>query len=163
MISDNRLAHRSLLHAPSLRPLGLLCNKPLWGDMVAVDLQSETILWRSRVGTTEDRKPFGIAFHWGTPLVNGVGFTAGQSRFQRCGARECPYTRLRLQVEWRALARPVSGAGRCQANYYLRQGAQDVAIGAGGHAESGTRSATVVVPFRLTRPGEGAVTMVAHH
>jgi len=57
--------------------LGVLCNKPPWGRMVAVDLKAGKILWRSTVGTSEDQAPLGIAFHWGTPLVNGVAVTAG--------------------------------------------------------------------------------------
>ena len=61
--------------APS--PLGMPCNKPPWGEMVAVDLKAGKILWQSSVGTTEDRAPLGIAFNWGTPLVNGVVITAG--------------------------------------------------------------------------------------
>ena len=40
-------------------PLGLLCNKPPWGAMVAVDLKAGKILWKSTVGTTEDRAPLG--------------------------------------------------------------------------------------------------------
>jgi quinoprotein glucose dehydrogenase len=61
----------------ALSKLGLLCNKPPWGTLVAVDLKAGKILWRSTVGTTEDRAPPGIAFKWGTPLVNGVVITAG--------------------------------------------------------------------------------------
>ena len=62
-------------------PLGFLCNKPPWGEMVAVDLKAGRILWRARVGTTEDSAPLGIAFHWGAPLVNGVAITAGGLAF----------------------------------------------------------------------------------
>ena len=66
-----------MTRAVALSPLGLPCNKPPWGEMVAVDLKAGKILWQSSVGTTEDRAPLGIAFNWGTPLVNGVAITAG--------------------------------------------------------------------------------------
>ena len=71
----------AMTRAVAMSPLGLLCNKPPWGEMVAVDLKAGKILWRSRVGTTEDRAPLGIAFQWGTPLVNGVAITAGGLAF----------------------------------------------------------------------------------
>ena len=41
----------AMTRAIALSPLGLLCNKPPWGEMVAVDLKGGKILWRSRVGT----------------------------------------------------------------------------------------------------------------
>jgi quinoprotein glucose dehydrogenase len=61
----------------ALSPLGLPCNPPPWGVLTAVYLRAGKILWRSTVGTTEELAPFGIAFPWGTPLVNGVLVTAG--------------------------------------------------------------------------------------
>ena len=70
-----------MTRAVAMSPLGLPCNKPPWGEMVAVDLKAGKILWRSRVGTTEDRAPLGIAFPLGTPLVNGVAITAGGLAF----------------------------------------------------------------------------------
>ncbi len=51
----------AMTRAVALSPLGLPCNKPPWGEMVALDLKAGKILWRSRVGTTEDRAPLGIA------------------------------------------------------------------------------------------------------
>ena len=67
----------AMTRAVAMSPLGILCSKPPWGAMVAVDLKAGKILWRSSVGTAEDRAPLGIAFNWGTPLVNGVAITAG--------------------------------------------------------------------------------------
>jgi quinoprotein glucose dehydrogenase len=46
----------------AMSKLGLPCNSRLWGTLVAVDLKAGKILWRSMVGTTEDRAPLGIAF-----------------------------------------------------------------------------------------------------
>src|SRR5258707_4674518 len=67
----------AMTRAVAMSPLGILCNKPPWGVLVAVDLKAGKILWQSSVGTAEDRAPLGIAFNWGTPLVNGVVITAG--------------------------------------------------------------------------------------
>jgi quinoprotein glucose dehydrogenase len=132
--------------------LGLLCNKPPWGAMVAVDLKAGKILWRSMVGTTEDRAPLGLAFHWGTPLVNGVAITAGGLVFT--GAMDA-YLRAfdaRSGEELWQGRLPVPGVANPMT--YLWKGEQYVAIAAGGHSEAGTSIGDSVVAFRLARPGE---------
>src|SRR5882724_5277924 len=67
----------AMTRAVAVSPLGMPCNKPPWGALVAVDLKAGKILWQSSVGTAEDRAPLGMAFNWGTPLSNGVLITAG--------------------------------------------------------------------------------------
>ncbi|MEH2614955.1 pyrroloquinoline quinone-dependent dehydrogenase [Bradyrhizobium sp. AZCC 1693] len=142
----------AMTRAVTLSPLGLLCNKPPWGEMVAVDLKGGKILWRSRVGTTEDRAPLGIAFPFGTPLVSGVAITAGGLVFT--GAMDA-YLRAFDARSGRELWQgrlPVPGVANPMT--YLWKGEQYVAIGAGGHSESGTTIGDSVVAFRLARPGE---------
>jgi len=142
----------AMTRAVAMSPLGLLCNKPPWGEMVAVDLKAGKILWRSRVGTTEDRAPLGIAFRWGTPLVNGVAITAGGVAFT--GAMDA-YLRAfdaKSGAELWQGRLPVPGVANPMT--YLWKGEQYVAIGAGGHSESGTTIGDSVVAFRLPRPGE---------
>ena len=151
----------AMTRAVATSPLGLLCNKPPWGEMVAVDLKAGKILWRSRVGTTEDLAPLGIAFHWGTPLVNGVAITAGGLAFT--GAMDA-YLRAfdaRSGEELWQGRLPVPGVANPMT--YLWQGEQYVAIGAGGHSESGTTIGDSVVAFRPGAAGRSAVAVVAHH
>lgn len=142
----------AMTRALATSPLGLLCNKPPWGEMVAVDLKAGKVLWRSRVGTTEDLAPLGIAFHWGTPLVNGVAITAGGVAFT--GAMDA-YLRAfdagSGSELWQGRL-PVPGVANPMT--YLWRGEQYVAIGAGGHSEAGTTIGDSVVAFRLARPGE---------
>ena len=129
--------------------------------MVAVDLKAGKILWRSTVGTTEDRAPLGIAFNWGTPLVNGVAITAGGLVFT--GAMDA-YLRAfdaRTGEELWQGRLPVPGVANPMT--YLWKGEQYVAIGAGGHSEAGTTIGDSVVAFRLPRAGRGALAVVAHH
>ena len=133
-------------------PLGLLCNKPPWGEMVAVDLKAGKILWHSTVGTTEDLAPLGIPFGWGSPLVNGVAITAGGLVFT--GAMDA-YLRAfdaRSGHELWQGRLPVPGVANPMT--YLWKGEQYVVIGAGGHSEAGTSIGDSVVAFRLPRPGE---------
>src|SRR6478735_9384702 len=142
----------AMTRAVALSPLGLPCNKPPWGEMVAVDLKAGKILWRSRVGTTEDRAPLGIAFPWGTPFVNGVATTAGGLAFT--GAMDAylrAFDARSGQELWQGRL-PVPGVANPMT--YLWKGEQYVAIGAGGHSESGTSIGDSVVAFRLARSGE---------
>ncbi len=133
-------------------PLGMLCNPPPWGTLVAVDLKAGKILWQSPVGTTEDLAPLGAAFHWGTPLLNGVLVTKGGLVFT--GAMDA-YLRAfdaKSGAELWQGRLPVPGIANPMT--YLWQGEQYVAIAAGGHSESGTSIGDSFVAFRLARAGE---------
>jgi quinoprotein glucose dehydrogenase len=136
----------------AMSPLGLPCNKPPWGVMVAVDLKAGKILWQSSVGTAEDKAPLGFAFKWGTPLVNGVAVTAGGLVFT--GAMDS-YLRAfdaKSGAELWHGRLPVPGIANPMT--YLWKGEQYVVIAAGGHSEVGTRIGDSVVAFRLARQGE---------
>ena len=151
-LAPQRGAPFAMTRAVAMSPLGLLCNKPPWGAMVAVDLKAGKILWKSPVGTTEDRAPLGLAFNWGTPLVNGVAVTAGGLVFT--GAMDA-YLRAfdaRSGEELWQGRLPVPGIANPMT--YLWKGEQYVAISAGGHSESGTSIGDSLVAFRLARQGE---------
>lgn len=133
-------------------PLGLICVKPPWGEMVAVDLKAGRVLWRSTVGTTEDLAPLGAPFPWGTPLLSGMAITAGGLVFT--GAMDA-YLRAFDARSGRELWQgrlPVPGVANPMT--YAWKGEQYVAIGAGGHSEGGTSLGDSVVAFRLARAGE---------
>jgi quinoprotein glucose dehydrogenase len=132
--------------------LGILCNKPPWGELVAVDLKAGRILWRSSVGTAEDRAPLGIPFNWGAPLVNGVLVTAGGVIFT--GAQDA-YLRAFDAGSGAELWQgrlPVPGIANPMT--YMWNAEQYVVIAAGGHSESGTTIGDSVMAFRLARAGE---------
>src|SRR6202011_119046 len=142
----------AMTRAVALSPLGLLWNKPPWGTLVALDLKAGKILWRSSAGTTEDRAPLGIAFHWGTPLVNGVVITAGGLVFT--GAMDAylrAFDAKSGEELWQGRL-PVPGVANPMT--YLWKGEQHVAIAAGGHSEAGTSIGDSVAAFRLARQGE---------
>ncbi|MCA6124135.1 pyrroloquinoline quinone-dependent dehydrogenase [Bradyrhizobium sp. WSM 1704] len=144
----------AMSRAVAKSPLGTLCNKPPWGETVAVDLKAGKILWHATVGTSEDLAPLGIALRTGTPLVNGVAITAGGLVFT--GAMDA-YLRAFDAKSGRELwlgRLPVPGVANPMT--YLWKGEQYVAIGAGGHSEAGTSIGDSVVAFRLPRAGEGA-------
>jgi quinoprotein glucose dehydrogenase len=136
----------------ALSPLGLPCNSPPWGVLIAVDLKGGKILWQSTVGTTEDRAPLGVSFHWGTPLVNGLVVTGGGLVFT--GAMDA-YLRAfdaKSGAELWQGRLPVPGVANPMT--YMWNGEQYVVIAAGGHSEAGTSIGDSVVAFRLARAGE---------
>jgi quinoprotein glucose dehydrogenase len=142
----------AMTRAVAMSPSGILCNKPPWGMMVAVDLKVGTILWQSSVGTAEDRAPLGIAFNWGTPLVNGVVVTAGGLVFT--GAMDAylrAYDAKSGAQLWQGRL-PVPGVANPMT--YLWKGEQYVVIAAGGHSEAGATIGDSVVAFRLARQDE---------
>jgi quinoprotein glucose dehydrogenase len=145
-------ARYAMTRTVALSRIGLPCNNPPWGETVALDLRAGKTLWRSTVGTSEDIAPLGIAFHWGTPLVNGVAVTAGGVVFT--GATDA-YLRAfdsRTGAELWQGRLPVPGVANPMT--YLWKGEQYVAIAAGGHSEIGTSIGDSVVAFRLPRAGE---------
>jgi quinoprotein glucose dehydrogenase len=144
----------AMTRAVALSPLGMPCNKPPWGALVAVDLKAGKILWQSSVGTTEDGAPLGVAFSWGTPLPNGVLITAGGLVFT--GAMDA-YLRAfdaKSGTELWQGRLPVPGVANPMT--YSWNGEQYVVIAAGGHSEAGTSIGDSVVAFRLARAGESA-------
>lgn len=149
---QQRGAPYAMSRAVVMSPLGLLCNKPPWGEMVAVDLKAGKIVWRSIVGTTEDVAPLGVPLPFGAPLVNGLAVTAGGLVFT--GAMDA-YLRAFDARSGRELWQgrlPVPGIANPMT--YVWKGEQYVAIGAGGHSEAGTSIGDSLVAFRLARPGE---------
>jgi quinoprotein glucose dehydrogenase len=151
-LGRQRGAPFAMTRAVMMSKLEMPCNKPPWGSMVAVDLKAGKILWRSTVGTTEDRAPLGIAFHWGTPLVNGVAITAGGVVFT--GAMDAylrAFDAKSGEELWQGRL-PVPGVANPMT--YLWKGEQYVAIAAGGHSEAGATIGDSVVAFRLARAGE---------
>jgi quinoprotein glucose dehydrogenase len=150
--AQQRGAAYAMTRQLAMSPLGIPCNKPPWGVMVAVDLKAGKILWQSSVGTAEEQAPLGIAFNWGTPLVNGVVVTAGGVIFT--GALDSYLRALDAKSGAELWQGRLPVPGLANPMTYLWKGEQYVVIAAGGHSEIGTRIGDSVVAFRLARQGE---------
>jgi glucose dehydrogenase len=69
-----------------LNRLGVPCQRPPFGMLTAIDLQTRAIIWQHPLGTAEDLGPLGIASHLpftigAAPLVGGVLATGGDILF----------------------------------------------------------------------------------
>ena len=152
----------AMTRAVAMSTLGLLCNKPPWGTLVARRSQgAERFSGSSSVGTSEDRAPLGLAFKWGTPLVNGVVITAGGLVFT--GAMDAYLRAFDAKSGdelWQGRL-PVPGVANPMT--YLWKGEQYVAIAAGGHSEIRHHDRRQRGGVSSGAAGRGALAVVAHH
>ena len=66
--------------------LGMPCQRPPYGLLTAINLQTKAIVWQRPIGTAEDLGPLGIASHLpftigGAPMIGGAIATAGDVVF----------------------------------------------------------------------------------
>jgi quinoprotein glucose dehydrogenase len=114
--------------------LGIPCNPPPWGKLVAVDLVAGSILWEVALGSIHEMGPVAAPFHieWGTPNLGGGIATAGGLFF--IGATMDRQIRAfdtsNGETLWRYTL-PVDAAATPMT--YETGGRQYVVINAGGH------------------------------
>ena len=67
--------------SPLLSPLGVPCNAPPWGTLVAVDLNKAEKIWEVPLGTLEHLAPWPISMIQGSPNIGGPAVTASGLTF----------------------------------------------------------------------------------
>ncbi|SFH69339.1 glucose/quinate/shikimate family membrane-bound PQQ-dependent dehydrogenase [Bradyrhizobium sp. Gha] len=60
-----------------LSPLRIPCLAPPWGDVAAIDLKTNKVVWQHRIGTIRDQAPVPLPFKLGVPMLGGPMVTAG--------------------------------------------------------------------------------------
>lgn len=115
-------------------PLGIPCNPPPWGKLVAVNLYKGTIEWESALGSVHEMGPVSAPFHieWGTPNLGGGIATDGgvffigatMDRQIRAFDVDNGNTLWQYTLPNDASATPMT---------YMYRGRQYVVINAGGH------------------------------
>ena len=134
-----------------LSPLGVPCNPPPWGELVAVDLGSGEIAWRTPLGTLRDRAPIPLPpFTVGVPNVGGPLVTGGGLVF--IGAALDRYLRAfdldSGEELWRA--RLPAGAQATPMSYRARDGGrQYVVVAATGYDRGGMPPGDSIIAFAL--------------
>jgi len=131
-----------------LSPLGFPCKEPAWGYISAVDLKTNQIVWKKRIGTVRDSSPIPLPFKMGMPMLGGPMTTAGDVFF--IGATADNYLRAFSTNTGDALwqARLPAG-GQATPMTYEAGGKQFVVIAAGGHGSFGTKLGDYVIAYAL--------------
>ncbi|MFT3811571.1 MAG: pyrroloquinoline quinone-dependent dehydrogenase [Micropepsaceae bacterium] len=154
-VSAQEGAPFGMMREALLSPLGMPCNAPPWGALVALDLNTRQIRFEATLGTTEALAPRGLTLAYGTPALAGPIVTRGGLIFT--GAAMDQYLRAfdaaTGEELWQGrlpapgIATPIS---------YEWEGSQYVVIAAGGHSEapSDVPRGDSLVAFRLPKAGE---------
>jgi quinoprotein glucose dehydrogenase len=133
---------------PFMSPLGLPCKQPAWGYISAIDLKTNQIVWKKRIGTTRDSTAIPLPFKVGMPMLGGPMVTAGSVAF--IGATADDYIRAydvnNGKELWRAR---LPAGGQATPMTYSVNGRQYVVIAAGGHGSFGTKLGDYVVAYAL--------------
>ncbi|MBB2926580.1 glucose/quinate/shikimate family membrane-bound PQQ-dependent dehydrogenase [Paraburkholderia silvatlantica] len=135
---------------PFMSPIGLPCKQPAWGYISVVDLKTNQIVWKKRIGTTRDSSPIPVAFRTGMPMLGGPMVTAGGVIF--IGATADNYLRA-FDVNngnrlWQAR---LPAGGQATPMTYAVNGRQFVVIAAGGHGSFGTKLGDYVIAYALPK------------
>ncbi len=136
---------------PFLSPVGLPCKQPAWGYVAALDLKTNQIVWKKRIGTVRDSAPVPLPFKMGMPMLGGPTTTAGHVFF--IGATADNYLRAYStdtgEELWRAR---LPAGGQATPMTYEANGRQYVVIAAGGHGSFGTKLGDYVIAYALPNP-----------
>lgn len=135
---------------PFMSPLGLPCKQPAWGYISAIDLKTNRIVWKKRVGTTRDSTPLPLPFKMGMPMLGGPIVTTGGVAF--IGATADDYIRA-FDVDngeqlWEDR---LPAGGQATPMTYSVNGRQYVVIAAGGHGSFGSKLGDYVIAYALPR------------
>lgn len=140
--------------APFMSPLGVPCQRPPYGTIHVLDLQTRELVWSKSLGTAARSGPFGLPsllpIRMGVPNMGGAVVTAGGLVF--IGAAQD--RRLRAydigngRELWRAQL-PAVGAATPMTYVSPKTGRQYVVIASGGHYGIYGPSAGALLAFAL--------------
>ncbi|MCZ8036421.1 membrane-bound PQQ-dependent dehydrogenase, glucose/quinate/shikimate family [Novosphingobium sp.] len=136
-----------------LSPLGFPCNAPPWGELTAVSLETNKMLWTQPLGTTRDVAPLGLALPTGImgqggSLVTSSGLTFIGAAFESAFRAFDSQTG---QLLWSA---PLPAPGRATPLSYrsLKDGRQFVVVASGGTSRAGGPAKAFIVAYALDNP-----------
>jgi quinoprotein glucose dehydrogenase len=135
------------LHA-FMSPLGIPCLNPPWGNMAAIDLKTNKIIWQHRVGTVKDMAPLPIPFGLGVPMLGGPIVTAGGVAFLTSTADY--YIRAFDVSDGKLLWQDrLPAGGQSTPMTYEENGRQYIVTVDGGHGSFGTKLGDYVRAYAL--------------
>jgi quinoprotein glucose dehydrogenase len=142
-------------YMPFFSPLFMPCQRPPWGELVAIRLADRRIVWRRPLGTGRDSGPLGLASHLplpgGTPSMGGSVVTGGGLVF--IGSTIDRYLRAFDLADGRELwrSRLPAGGQATPMSYVTAAGRQYVVIAAGGHGIIGTKTGDSLIAYALPK------------
>ncbi|HET7884998.1 MAG TPA: glucose/quinate/shikimate family membrane-bound PQQ-dependent dehydrogenase [Bradyrhizobium sp.] len=133
-----------------LSPLHIPCMAPPWGSLAALDLKTNKIIWRHRVGTIRDQAPLPLPFKLGVPMLGGPIVTAGGVSFLT-GTMD-DYIRAFDVDDGKLLWQDrLPAGGQSTPMTYEADGRQYVVTVDGGHGSFGTKLGDYVRAYALPR------------
>lgn len=131
-----------------LSPLGIPCMAPPWGSLAALDLETNKVVWRHRVGTIRDQAPLPLPFKLGVPMLGGPIVTAGGVAFLT-GTMD-DYIRAFDIADGKLVWEDrLPAGGQSTPMTYEAGGRQYVVTVDGGHGSFGTRLGDYVRAYAL--------------
>ena len=133
---------------------GMLCKKPPYGGIRAIDIATGKTLWDRPFGTARNNGPFGIPSHLpltiGTPNNGGAVTTAGGLVFI-AAATDDLIRAIDLRTGKTVWSHVLPAGGQATPIVYEQGGREYVAIFAGGHHFMETKMGDSLVAFALPR------------
>lgn len=138
-----------------MSPIGVPCQRPPYGMMTAIDLDTRTVLWERPLGTTRNSGPFGLAI--GLPLemgvpVNGGSLVTASGLTFHAGSQDGYLRAFNTETGdevWRS-ALPVGSQATPMSYISPESGEQFIVVTAGG-AMGIAQTGDYVVAYRLRR------------
>jgi len=152
-LSTQRGTPYAVARKPLLSSWGLPCNKPPWGYVTAIDINSGEQLWQVPHGTIRDIAPIPLPMKIGVPGLGGPLLTASGLIFVG-GAWENALRAFAIDTgEELWLGRLPAGPQATPMSYTVDVGngrsRQFVVIAAGGHSRMGSTMGDYLIAFAL--------------
>ncbi|MDW3652273.1 MAG: pyrroloquinoline quinone-dependent dehydrogenase [Bacteroidia bacterium] len=133
-----------------LSSLGLPCNAPPWGKLIAIDMRKGEILWQQPFGTTKDLAPVPIKLKYGVPNLGGPLITKSGIIF--IAAALDNYIRAfdlkSGEMLWEERL-PAGGQATPMTYRTSKENKQYLIIAAGGHGRGGSKLGDSVIAYAL--------------
>ena len=137
---------------PFLSPIGLPCKQPAWGYISALDLKTNKVAWKKRIGTPKDNMIlplfYPIPWNMGMPMLGGPISTAGNVLFV-AGTLDNYLRAYRVSNGEKLWEGRLPAGGQATPMTYEAGGKQYVVISAGGHGSFGTKMGDYIVAYAL--------------
>jgi quinoprotein glucose dehydrogenase len=132
-----------------LSPLGAPCLRPPWGELIALDVEQQKIVWRVPLGTIEKQAklPF-LKLKYGSPSRGGPVATGGGVIFI-AGTMDDAFRAFDTDTGEELWRTQLPAGGQATPMTYMANGRQYVVIAAGGHAWMRTKPGDYVIAYAL--------------